>query len=69
MVRTMDAATGVWVRSQTRTKLRQISALPVKKLRKQLEAVTKHMRDICLLIQRTSWAPDLLRGRAAAMNR
>jgi hypothetical protein len=62
LVRAADAATGAWARRQTRTELRQISALPVKELREQAEGVAKQLRQLDVLIQRTNWEADLIQS-------
>jgi hypothetical protein len=62
LVRAADAATGAWARRQTRTELRQISALPVKELREQAEGVAKQLRELDVLIQRTNWEADLIQN-------
>jgi hypothetical protein len=62
LIRAADAATGAWARRQTRTELRQISALPVTELREQAEAVAKQLRELDVLIQRTNWEADLIQN-------
>ncbi|CAN5593221.1 DIP1984 family protein [soil metagenome] len=47
---------------QMRSELRQISALPVKGIREQAEAVAKQLRELDVLIQRTNWEADLNRA-------
>ena len=58
--RAAEAASGGWHQRQLRSELRQVSALPVKELRAQADAVAKDIRETDVLIQRTNWEADLL---------
>ena len=58
--RAAEAASGGWHQRQLRSELKQVSALPVKELRAQADAVAKEIREIDSLIQRTNWEADLL---------
>lgn len=58
--RAAEAASGGWNQRQLRSELKQISALPVRELRAQADAVAKQVREIDVVIQRTNWEADLL---------
>ena len=57
--RAAEAASGGWNQRQLRSELKQVSALPVKELRAQADAVAKQVREIDVEIQRTNWEADL----------
>jgi hypothetical protein len=58
-----DAATGRDQRGavrQLRSELKMFSALPVAELRAQADVLSKEIREVDVLIQRTNWEIDLL---------
>jgi hypothetical protein len=58
-----DAAAGRDQRGaarQLRSELKMFSALPVAELRAQADALSKEIREVDVLIQRTNWEVDLL---------
>ena len=59
LVRAADAASGSWGQRQMRSELRQLSALPVRIVRAQADAVAQQLREIDVEIQRTNWEAEL----------